>query len=206
MERIFRFWHIPLTILLFASLLATGCATTDDKATREVNAALELGGLYFAENDIGKAIETYDRGLEVQPENEKLLYNKIAALLKANRFDEAVKLAETSYGSHPKLLRFAKAQATGLELAGKPDEAILVWEEIVSLDPADMESRVRLMQLLIKAQRYDTAAVHARFLLERKSADKAALEALSTIDRAAGGTGEPWASLAEAGFPAPTQN
>lgn len=202
----FRLQCIPLGVLLFVLFSLVGCTTTNNKTTREVNAALELGELYLTESDFDKAIETYDRGLEIQPENEKLLYNKTAALIKANRFDEAAALAEAAYRQHPYLLRFAKAQATSLELAEKGTEAISVWEEIVSLDPADTTSRIRLMNLLIGAQRYDEATVHAWYLLERKSADADALEALAAIDKSKGGNGEPWASLVKTGFPAPQGN
>lgn len=202
----FRLRYMPLVALLFALFCFVGCATTVDETTEEINAALELGGLYLAEGNFDKAIEIYDRGLEVHSENEKLLYNKTAALIKANRFDEAAALAEAAYRQHPHLLRFAKAQATSLELAGKGIEAIPAWEEIVSLDPADTTSRIRLMNLLVESQRYDDATAHAWYLLERKSADADALKALAVIDQSRGGNGEPWISLVKTGFPAPLQS
>lgn len=196
---------IPLLFLLVVMAFVTGCASIDDYKTQEVNAALELGGMFLTEGDIDKALETYDRGLLVQPDDTRLLYNKIAALIKASRFGEAAEVSRISYERHPHLLRFAKAQAASLELAGQAAEAIPIWREIIDLDPADSESRIRLMNLLIDAQAYDVARDHALFLLDRKSNDKAALEALVQIDGATRGTSEPWSTLLEAGFPVPVK-
>ncbi len=196
---------IPLLFLLVVMAFATGCASIDDHKTQEVNAALELGGMYLTEGDIDKALETYDRGLLVQPDDTRLLYNKIAALIKASRFGEAAELSRISYERHPHLLRFVKAQAASLELEGRAAESIPLRREIISLDPADSENRVRLMNLLVEAQTYDEARDHALFLLGRKSNDKAALEALAKIDEATKGSSEPWSTLLEAGFPAPVK-
>lgn len=197
--------RIALLLMVIIPVLLMGCASADSRENREANAALELGGLYFADGNIDKAIETYDRGLRIQPDDTRLLYNKIAALIKAERFSEAIELARTSYEQYPYLLRFAKAWAIGLELNGQQEEAIPVWQEIVELDPADSDSRLRLMNLLIDAERFEDARPHAMFLLERKTNDKASLEALVAIDQAAGGTGAPWSALLEAGFPTPVK-
>lgn len=193
-------------VCLAASLLAAvSCASgAEADRTAETNTALELGRLYHLDGKFDEAIEVYDRGLSISPDNEKLLYNKVLALIKAKRFDEAASLAASSFSSFPHLIRFAKAQAAALELNGDNAAAVDAWTTIVELDPGDSDSRTRLMELLANMERYDEAEQQAMYLLERKRSEASALRVLVQADKSRGGTGEPWATLEQAGFPSPS--
>jgi hypothetical protein len=60
------------------------------------------------------------------------------------------------------------------------------------------------MELLANMERYDEAEQQAMYLLERKRSEASALRVLVQADKSRGGTGEPWATLEQAGFPSPS--
>lgn len=181
---------------LCCAFLLISCSSTGDAAQTDlVNSALELGAIYLERSEAGMALEVYERALAEVPNHERLLYNQTIALALMGRYEEAAEKSAQAFLAHPHLLRFLSAQAGYLQLAEKPDEAAEVLIHLLTLNPHDHETRLRLMDILIANESFAEAKEQGLVLYQQQYYSKSLYESMIIITEALGEDSSFWVLL-----------
>jgi tetratricopeptide (TPR) repeat protein len=108
---------------------------------------LLLGGLYEETDQLEKAIELYEKGLEsISKPDLRLNHRTGLALMSAGRFAEAIPLLEKLAGISPEAsIDLARA----LRGAKRLQEAVEVLEDVLRRDPHDVEANFELAKTLV---------------------------------------------------------
>jgi Ca-activated chloride channel family protein len=116
---------------------------------------VDEGNALAAQNDPEGALKAYDRALERLPDSPELHYDRGGQMLKLGS-DHATRAHEEAAKALQTQDRGLKASAA-FELAlsdeqlGNPDQAIKDYQQALSLDPDDPDSKVNL-ELLLKSE------------------------------------------------------
>ena len=126
---------LPLVCLALAlaSLLPVSCATAP--AAREAKEWYEIGNGWYDQGKWAKAGEAYSRAIALDPGLAAASYNLARALAEAGDYDGALTAIEGVLAGDPANVRVLSAKAYILYKAGRPDEALLVYDEVLKLDP-----------------------------------------------------------------------
>jgi len=116
---------------------------------------VDEGNLLAAQNDPEGALKAYDRALERLPDSPELHYDRAGQMLKlgsdhaTRAHEEATKALQTQDQG----LRASAAFDLALsdEELGNPDQAIKDYQQALTLDPDDADSKVNL-ELLLKSE------------------------------------------------------
>jgi tetratricopeptide (TPR) repeat protein len=118
---------------------------------------VDEGNSLAAQNDPEGALRAYDRALERLPDSPRLHYNRANQHLKlgSDHAERALKESTEALQTQDKTLK-ARASfdvALSHEELGNPDEAIKAYQETLTLDPDDADSKVNLELLLKQEER-----------------------------------------------------
>ncbi len=126
-----------------------------EKAIEDFDKAIELGyeqahayasrGMFLASRgDFAKAIEDYNRALELDLEDQSPLVNLAAAKMNLKNYDEAIadytKLLDARQKANENANAILSQRATAYKAAGKMDEAIKDFDQILKVDPTDFNA------------------------------------------------------------------
>eukprot|EP00906_Rhabdomonas_costata_P034818 RCo048974 len=114
---------------------STSSSSSLSPKAQEAEAEKEKGNAFYKSKEFDKAIECYDRALELCPENIVYLINKAAVFLEQQNFDECVKICdeavEKGRSSRADVKTIAKALArkgSALHKLKKFDDAIAAFK------------------------------------------------------------------------------
>lgn len=142
-------------------------------APNEAKTQLWLGGAWFAQGRLERALAAFDRGLELDPLNF-ILHGRRAVLLQSMgrpaEADESVTRAVTLAPRHPNP-RWALALLANWR--GDTRQSIAHYESALALDGARSDLRLELGQRLLEAG--DRAAARAAFAMAARQARASAL-------------------------------
>ncbi len=154
---------LPKAIELLQQAVATGSA---DAATYRILANLQ--------NDVGQlenSIQSFEKSLEINPDNKQVISEYIRALAKAAHYEEALNTAR-------RLQRFGSTDTAFLNLwlnleaiyGGQQglDFAILQRSKMLELNPADLENKSQLARLYTITKEWD----NARLLIDELRAEQ----------------------------------
>ncbi|KAL8829115.1 MAG: hypothetical protein Q9191_002203, partial [Dirinaria sp. TL-2023a] len=146
------------------------------KPAFDPEACKAVGNKYFKAKDYAKAIQEYSKALSVEPQSVTYLSNRAAALMSANRFEEALedsKAAEELDASNVKVMhRLARIYVS----LGRPSEALDVLDRISTMQPvthqekasaAAMHSHVEQAATAVREGTAGSMAIHALDMAER---------------------------------------
>ncbi len=166
---------IPLALLVYRPL---------DARTTFANSHLSLGIAYEVKGENAAAMHEYRLGLELEPQNAKLLRRlaRLAALETSSappvsgtahqaREAELLDLLERAVQANPEDTELRFRNGTALARAGRPAEAALEFERILQRGAAPPGVHANLAFLYEELGRPDEARDQARLALERTPRD-----------------------------------
>lgn len=112
------------------------------------------GNEFFKSESYQKAIECYDKGLELEPNNAILLSNKAAAFIKSGEIKEAIQSAALSTKADPTWAKAWNRLGSALLLDNQFDKSRLALQKSLQLDStnkitinliADLDKREKLL-------------------------------------------------------------
>ncbi len=207
---------VAFLALVALALTLGGCATAPahkaaHKAARE--AALEWYAIGNAWSDAGnwsRAGAAYAQALKLDPRLSAASYNMIRALAESGAYDEAIAAANRLLAEDPANVRVLAAKGYTLYRAGRPADALAVYEELSRISPyapdvtynvalarsalGDLAGAVAALEGLVAARPEDMGALalYARVLAELGRRDEAfgAYEKLVSLGSADASTHE----------------
>lgn len=96
----------------------------------------EIGNSAFNLREFDRAISSYSKGLELDPNHAILYSNRAAALIEKHRYEEALLDAEKSISINPAYIKAYHRKATSLLELGRAQEALEVVQTALNLDPS----------------------------------------------------------------------
>ena len=163
-------------------LLFLSCASIAGQQHDEiVYTAINLASSYVSKNMYEEALSVYDRAIK-EAADFRLNYNKAIILSSLNRFEEAAQLCNESFAIYPYIISFKKAEAYYLSMSGNTNAQIDVLNEIINLNPYDIETRKQLIDLYLSIDNKNEALNNAVWLFEHGSADVDTVQILYSIN------------------------
>lgn len=113
------------------------------------------GNEFFKNQSYQKAIECYDKGLELEPNNAILLSNKTAAYIKSGEIKKAIQSAALSTKADPKWAKAWNRLGSALLLDNQFEKSRLALQKSLQLNPTnkitinlitDLDKRERLLK------------------------------------------------------------
>jgi tetratricopeptide (TPR) repeat protein len=141
----------------FVNLPANGLQKISTPAVevyRQFDLALELEN----KGEYQKSIDLWEKLLEDDPDDPRMLTNLGAALAKSGRLEEAISSYETALARNPQLLPAQTNLARALMAAGRMDEAIPRLRAVVERNPESWELHNTLGRALAIKRRFEPAA------------------------------------------------
>ena len=170
--------NISLILTICSLLIVSGCLFRGDKTTQKLDQLLELGNTAFRAKQYDKAIEFYDAGLKISPQELSFLNNKSAA----------IRLRGTDIFNNSIRLKEEKVKTEGINAAKKDfTDASLV--SLAAVEALKTKSNVELYILEltedVKTQTLESHAESMRLLatiVDKTKADEALVAMHEYID------------------------
>lgn len=126
----------------------------------EAPASFAMGVYEEARGAFQPAIRRYRRAIELEPNHAVAMNNLAMVLVKARQsLPEAHRSIERAIALQPDVPAFHDTLAQVLSAMGSTDQAIEQMRQCVRLDPAQLQWRFSLAEMLLHADRTDAAAV-----------------------------------------------
>jgi Ca-activated chloride channel family protein len=134
-----------ISVILFFLLL------NDFSFAQEVNKEIKNGNESYKNNNYGSAAESYQKALQVSPDNPFASYNLGNTLFKANRADDAIKFYDNSIKAAADYSTKQKAyynKGVAYQKQNKLPECIRAYKNALKIDPKDEDARQNLERAL----------------------------------------------------------
>jgi Ca-activated chloride channel family protein len=118
---------------------------------QQVNKEIKNGNKSYKNNNYGGAAESYQKALQISPENPFASYNLGNTLYKANRAEDAVKFYDNSIKSAPDYTTKQKGyynKGVAYQKQNKLPECIRAYKNALKIDPKDEDARQNLERAL----------------------------------------------------------
>ena len=128
---------------------------------READAVLLLTHLGFAYLELGRgadALKTFERALELAPDEESLKDYLTQSCLEAKQYDRALTLAREQRASRPTDVRVARLEADALRGLGKFDAGVAILQPLADAPGSDPLGVQALAEFYASAHRYAEGA------------------------------------------------
>lgn len=102
-----------------------------------------------------KPLENFNKALKIDPENPLILNNKGHALIKLNKFDEALNTLNKALKIIPNYLPFLHNKGYAFEEMGNYDEALKYYDKGIKIDPYNKDLQEDRKELLEKIKKQD---------------------------------------------------
>lgn len=133
-------------------------AGRDDEATESylearrlgpsvVEVYTSLGALYAGRDELEKALEVFEAGLAVAPEDRQLLYNTAVVAMRLERYEAARSAVERALARHPGDAELHSLHGAVLDRLGQPEEALAALLLAERARPGDPQILYRLGNL-----------------------------------------------------------
>ncbi|RYY31672.1 MAG: tetratricopeptide repeat protein [Chitinophagaceae bacterium] len=149
MEDCMKTFRFITCLVLMLTITATGFSQAANKIVARAN------GLY-KEGKFEEAIAEYKKAMEVDPENETVIYNLGNAVFKKEGFDEAREAYERSIKlSTDKNFRERNTYNKGVTYTRQKKllESITAYKTALKMDPADADARHNLQKALYELKK-----------------------------------------------------
>ncbi|KAM3146431.1 hypothetical protein pb186bvf_001400 [Paramecium bursaria] len=106
--------------------------------SKQVESLLELGNIWFTEEQYEKAIKFYEEALRFEPSNSELMHNKAFALEKLHQYPEAIKIYNQVLMIDPRNTDALKNKGNCLMELLDFEEALQQYDFVLSIEPQDI--------------------------------------------------------------------
>ncbi len=106
-------------------------------AKQDSEALESKGTTLFQSAKYDKALEAFDKAIEINPRDSVAWYNKGFALRKLGKSDEAIKAYDKAIEINPQDSRVWDGKGGALMELGKSDEAIKAFDKALEINPVD---------------------------------------------------------------------
>ena len=172
-------------------LLEKSIQYNDKEASWHYNLALA----YRAAKQIGPAIKSYCKAIELMPDYEAALYNLGAIYFERNRFDEAASCFHKTLKLNPDHVHANYELARIKHNKGNVFQALKLLDRAIRLAPDDADIRLLLTYALRDVGRYDDAMKQLDLLLQLRPDDENAVAVKASIFERLGKTEDAWQCL-----------
>ncbi len=149
-------------------------------------AALELKGLNEAwSGRYQESVATFDRLISLSPDPGRLHLPRARALFWDERYAEALEAANLAVSNDPTDQEALQLKAQAADAAGRRDEALAAYADVISRSPEPAQFHLARATLLGENQEYEAALDEARAALSSQPDEVAALEATARYAAAA---------------------
>ena len=131
--------------------------------------------LRFLEGKYDDALESLDKALKINPEDESVLSLKGAALLSLGRYEDALKALDKALEINPKNESALSGKGIALFSLGRYEDALNVFDATLEINPKDESALLRKGGALVSLGRYEDALNVFDATLEINPKDKFAL-------------------------------
>ncbi len=137
-----------------------------------------LVSAYQIKGDKEKVKFSYEKIVEIEPDNREALNSLIELYVQANETEKSIVVLKKLIELSPQEMYNYERLANTYIKAIKPKEAIAVWKKAIAASPSDVSLRSRFGETLFRLKRYDEA------IEEFKMASKLASQMTSQLDPA----------------------
>jgi tetratricopeptide (TPR) repeat protein len=106
-----------------------------DKNPTDIDALMEKGRILRDLNRYEESLSTYEKALQIQPDNAILWNNKAVTYYVQRDFADALRCYDKAIAIDPKLVMAWKNRASALEGLGQYKESLIAYEKALELDP-----------------------------------------------------------------------
>jgi protein O-GlcNAc transferase len=133
------------------------CRTILAHAPGYFDAHVLLGDVSAGLGRHGEAIASYDRALEIQPDDAETLYNRGNSLLQLARNEEAVASYDQALTIRPDYVNALYNRGNALSELGRHAEAIASYDRVVAIEPSYADALNNRGNALLELKRYEEA-------------------------------------------------
>ncbi len=169
------------------SLFLVSCSTTSQSDYIE-NSLLKANN-YVSNDDIDKALETYNDILQKYPLNQKTLFNQAILFKYQNDYDSALENINIIIDNYPFNIKAYQLKIDILKEQNLNSSVIEIYQSLLEENPYLFSLRVDYISFLlsyeieISLESKELIKENALFLLENNEEVKEALKALCTIEK-----------------------
>lgn len=158
----YRYTRMLWLLCSVVSLVIFGCTSSSLIAENYINEILIRGDSFMQQGSYQEAESIFLDGLQQFPTAFQIHYNLgIVYALQGDFSESLATLQHLNELSGTVNVKYLKALG-GVALAAEAfDIAVEAWTKVVTLDPVDSETRLRLIQLLVDTEQYDQAYIQA---------------------------------------------
>ena len=110
---------------------------------------------YSEQGNVEKAIECFDKAIEINPSFELPWVNKAKILFKLRKYDEALNCVNKALELHPNWVEALKLKGMILINKGRNEEALEVLEKASKIDPEDWSVWDNLGRAYFNLKKYE---------------------------------------------------
>src|SRR2546425_6155618 len=104
------------------------------------NEFFKTGNSFFDQGKYEDAIIYYDRALQINPTDLKVLYNKALSLESLGKYDKAIGYYDAVLTINPNDIDALNNKGLSLESLGKHDEAITYYDKVLAVNPINTDA------------------------------------------------------------------
>ena len=131
----------------------------------------ELSGIYLFKRDEEKAIESAEKSVEFNPENDWYKTNLAVIYQEARMYEKAAELYEVLITSHPERSEYQFTLAEAYLYQGKIKEALKVYDAIEEILGPTEELTIHKHRLYLRLGQTDNAIAEIQKLIDQNPAD-----------------------------------
>ena len=178
-----RYNRIVLLLSSIACLMVLSCTSSSAIAEERINAILSRGDAFMQQGSYQESESLFVDGLEQFPTSFQLHYNLgIVYALQGDFSKSLVTLQHLNELSGAMNVKYLKALGGVALVAEAFDIAVEAWEQVVTLDPLDNETRLRLIELLVETEQYEQGYTQALTAYELGQYSKELFTHLSVLE------------------------
>ena len=122
------------------AIIAVACGQSQEDAAAGVEKLLDRGNDYMESHDYGKALETFNKVIEIDPLHTKARNNKAVLFLMLGQIDKSVEAYDEIISIDPADMRARYSKATALLFDDQFERAIDLIDETALIDPHQAEA------------------------------------------------------------------
>jgi tetratricopeptide (TPR) repeat protein len=134
-------WHEKYDRFTDAMLAYEEAARLDSDLASKPDLNCRLANLYFRHKRLSEAIRTFDRALEIQPNNAPALWGLGLALIGEGRIDDAIATFKRHTELQPESAESHSGLGMALGISNRYSEAVRAYTIAVRIDPSDANIR-----------------------------------------------------------------
>lgn len=177
-----------------AEKLYRNSASVGNKQTY-IDVSLDAARDYALEEMPDSALYVYGKVLALEPSNERALNSSVNLLAGKKDYDRAIALLDKTIGYYPNAVQLKIKKASILQESGRLDEAAQLYNQIYNINTEDEKSRNGVIEAnlvigkqMMEVMDYDKAAEAYSKVLTLDPTNKVAINNITNIDLAIGGT------------------